>query len=246
MTAAAPFDRIAATYDGLWSHTAVGLAQRALVAHHCDPLFSPGTRVLDLGCGTGEDALRFITRGVDVLGIDASREMVAQARAKGLCAQQRSIEDLSSLEPGFDGALSNFGPLNCVADLHQVSRDLARLLKPHAPLALVLMNRWCLFEIAHFLRRHQLRQAFRRLNPTVASLGCAVYYPSARDIRRAFRQHFSFCFDAGIGIAVPPSYAPPLSGPMLEARARFDRHISRMPVLRALGDHRLYVFRRRS
>jgi 2-polyprenyl-3-methyl-5-hydroxy-6-metoxy-1,4-benzoquinol methylase len=40
----------------------------------------PGERVLDLGCGTGHLTARIAETGADVVGIDASAEMVEQAR----------------------------------------------------------------------------------------------------------------------------------------------------------------------
>lgn len=40
----------------------------------------PGERVLDIGCGTGHLTATIADRGADVLGIDASGEMVAGAR----------------------------------------------------------------------------------------------------------------------------------------------------------------------
>jgi ubiquinone/menaquinone biosynthesis C-methylase UbiE len=39
----------------------------------------PGERVLDLGCGTGHLTARIAEAGADVVGIDASAEMVEQA-----------------------------------------------------------------------------------------------------------------------------------------------------------------------
>jgi len=43
---------------------------------------SPGTRVLDAGCGPGRHALRLGRRGVRVVGVDASPDFVALARAE--------------------------------------------------------------------------------------------------------------------------------------------------------------------
>ena len=42
----------------------------------------PGTRLLDIGCGTGDLAARAVARGADVTGIDVASTMVAIARAK--------------------------------------------------------------------------------------------------------------------------------------------------------------------
>lgn len=40
----------------------------------------PGERILDLGCGTGHLTGRIAELGAEVIGIDASAEMIAQAR----------------------------------------------------------------------------------------------------------------------------------------------------------------------
>jgi SAM-dependent methyltransferase len=45
-------------------------------------VFRPGQYVLDVGCGTGIDALYLASLGVNVLGIDASAEMIARLHSK--------------------------------------------------------------------------------------------------------------------------------------------------------------------
>jgi len=42
----------------------------------------PGLRVLDLGIGTGNLAVRFLQQGCEVWGVDFSTEMIAQAQVK--------------------------------------------------------------------------------------------------------------------------------------------------------------------
>ena len=64
MSSTALFDRLAARYDELWTNTPIGRAQRDPVWREIDPLFHPGQRILDIGCGTGEDAAHFTARGV--------------------------------------------------------------------------------------------------------------------------------------------------------------------------------------
>jgi len=41
-----------------------------------------GERILDLGCGTGALTAEIVARGAEVLGVDRSEEMIAQARKK--------------------------------------------------------------------------------------------------------------------------------------------------------------------
>src|SRR5688572_23689806 len=40
----------------------------------------PGERVIDLGCGTGHLTAQIAERGAEVIGVDASADMVDQAR----------------------------------------------------------------------------------------------------------------------------------------------------------------------
>ena len=39
-----------------------------------------GKRILDAGCGTGEDMVHFLNQGADVYGIDVAKGMVEQAK----------------------------------------------------------------------------------------------------------------------------------------------------------------------
>ena len=76
---AAAFDELAAGYDADFTNTPLGSALRSMVWSRLDQVFSGPRRILDLGCGTGEDALHLAARGLDVVGIDASAAMVHSA-----------------------------------------------------------------------------------------------------------------------------------------------------------------------
>jgi ubiquinone/menaquinone biosynthesis C-methylase UbiE len=178
-----PFEQIAPRYAALWSETPRGRAQREQVWRELDALFHPGDRVLDLGCGTGDDAVHLMARGVEALGIDSAPGMVEIARARGVDARIMPIEELSSLEGEFDGAISNFGALNCVADLDELDQALARLIRPRGNLALCVMSRYYWGDWRH---------AFHRWSGHTVWRGMDVYYRSARSIARAFAPHFEF------------------------------------------------------
>jgi SAM-dependent methyltransferase len=194
-----PFDQIAPSYAALWSETAQGRRQRAAVWREIDRLFRPGGTILDLGCGTADDALHLGERGVRVLGIDSSERMVQIAQSRGAEARQLAIENLELLAGPFDGALSNFGALNCVADLEGVARNLAHLLLPSAPLAICVMGRFCWRETLRALATLDWGTATRRWTGRARWRGTTVYYPSARKIVRVFRPYFEFQRRISIG-----------------------------------------------
>src|SRR5262245_20182717 len=144
----AAFDAVAADYDRSFGRNPIGLVFRHVVQRRLEARFRPGDRVLDLGCGTGEDALALAARGVRVTGLDPSPAMVARARAKaaqrGLDAEACRFETLHAeavglLGRGYDGAFSDFGALNC-CDLGAVGSALADSLRPGAPVVLSLLG----------------------------------------------------------------------------------------------------------
>jgi ubiquinone/menaquinone biosynthesis C-methylase UbiE len=242
---AAPFDKLAEQYDALWTGSAVGRLQREAVWRAIDPLFLPGDSVLDLGCGTGEDALHLMASGVTVHGIDSSPAMVRIARARGVNARTLPIEALDQVVGRYDGAISNFGALNCVPRLNAVADALGRVVRPGGRVALCLMSRCCVWETCHYLARGARGKAFRRWRAggSPSSIGVHVLYPSVRRVTRAFLRNFSLTRWYGIGLLVPPSYID-LSAPALTRLAAIDRRIAGLPLLRAMADHRLFVFTR--
>ncbi len=80
----APFDTVAAEYDARFTEHALGRWLRAAVWAHLDEAFQPGDSVLELGCGTGEDAVHLARRGVRVHATDGAAAMVEIARHKAL------------------------------------------------------------------------------------------------------------------------------------------------------------------
>lgn len=239
------FDRIAGNYGHLWNRTAIGSSQRKAVWRWIDPLFLPGDSVLDIGCGDGEDAVHLQTRGVQVQGLDASLGMLKRARERGVRAEVLKAEDLDRISGNFDGAISNFGVLNCIDDLEQLASNLRRLIRPGGHVALCILGRCCMWEIGHFLRGREPRKAFRRFSSTTStSLGVDVHYPSSRRMRQAFRSGFSLVRWCGVGLLVPPSYIGGIRDTTVLKLAMFDRVIAHWPLLRGLADHRLYLFKR--
>ena len=174
------FDSVAADYDGPRGNNLLIQDMRDEMWRWLDKEFAPDSRLIDLGCGTGLDAVRMAGLGHRITATDWSPRMVARtvdrARLESVADRVQAItvgaHELRRLagEGMFDGAFSNLGPLNCVPELADVSSDCARLLKPRGALVFTVMGRICPWEIAHYaLRRRWSRMKVRFARPRVMS-----------------------------------------------------------------------------
>lgn len=255
------FDRLAADYDSIFTSTVIGKSQREVVWRRLLSVFPAGAHVLELNCGTGQDALFMAHAGMRVTACDASSRMIEQARQRIAGERLKTslefvtlpIEEMHELPETskFDGLFSNFGGLNCVQDLSGVAREAGRRLKPGAPLLLCFLSRFCLWEILYFLLRGNPRKALRRCwGSSVAhidELSFPVYYPSLSLLRRIFEPEFRLVSTAGVGIAVAPSYVERwiAAHPRLLRRMEaIDELVCEWPGLRIFGDHMLLHFER--
>lgn len=257
------FDALAPDFDrrfGAWASVA---AQRRAVRHVLLDTFPAGASLLELGGGTGEDALFLAARGRTVHLTDGSPEMVRRskekikekAKAAGLAskvsAERVAIEELESFadrrekngQPLFDGCYSNFAAFNCVADLAAAGRALARLVAPGGHALLVVFGPFCPGEVLTLTLRGRPAAAFRRVSrrPVFARVGGSeftVTYPTPRTFARAFAPFFSLRESRGIGVFVPPSSAEPFVSRfplVLSVLEGMDRLLERPLAL--LGDH---------
>jgi SAM-dependent methyltransferase len=100
----------------------------------------PGTRVLDVACGTGNAAIPAARTGAQVTGVDLTPEMLDVARSRARDAGvdiewlEADAEDLPFEDRSFDVVLSTFGCM--FAPRHEaVAEELVRVLRPGGRLA---------------------------------------------------------------------------------------------------------------
>ena len=252
------YDELAATYDQDFTESVIGRLQRDALWRRFEGLFERGQQLLDLGCGTGEDALYFAQQGISVHGIDVSPAMIEIAGRRTVQEERISVETLSvecvtRVAGGpYDGAFSSFGPLNCVHDLAALARDLAELIRPGGIAALCLMKRLCLWETVLYpltAALHRKGAAEEAWSDKPAEDGdFRVFYPPVREVRRHFAPWFEFVVAPGVGLFLPPAYLEPSAARhtlITAALSRADRAVAHWPGLRALAENRLVVFRRR-
>lgn len=89
-----------------------------------------GERILDLGCGPGQLTAKIAESGSDVMGIDRSAEMIAEARRNypSLKFEVANAADFI-LDTKLDAVFSN-AALHWVKDADGVARSVAQALKP--------------------------------------------------------------------------------------------------------------------
>ncbi|MCM4076129.1 class I SAM-dependent methyltransferase [Paractinoplanes hotanensis] len=103
---------------------------RDAICGHFDP--RPGTRILDLGCGTGSwaQAFRMWWPGVDVLAVEPSPAMRDRAAFQPIVPG--TADNLPFPDASFDGVwLSTV--IHHLPDLAAAAREIRRVLKPDAP-----------------------------------------------------------------------------------------------------------------
>ena len=255
------FDRLAPRYDEACAGW-IFRRMRDQVHAALGEAFEPGMRVLEIGCGSGLDAEFLASRGVDVVATDPSAGRIERARRRMRAARGAGrvqfvccgIEEVHlHLAPGarFDGLVSDFGALNCVARLDALGSLAARHVAPRGRVILCLISPACLLELGWFLLKGQPRRAFRRFaTPPVAvnveGIDVPTYYHRVRDVRTALEPAFALRRVRGLAVLVPPSYLETrwtaLPAPARRALAGVDRALaSRWPFNR-LGDHVMMEF----
>jgi len=219
-SSATAFDRLAPHYDSLATEPLVSRWLRERVRARLAALFMAGDRVLEIGCGTGEDAIWLAQRGVNVTASDVSAAMLDETRRK---VQQAGVESAVVCQPldlgtaadwplaagSYDGVFSNFGPLNCVGSWSALGAALARAVRPGGRIGLAVMGPVCGWEIGMNLLRGRWRAASRRWHgqavAQIDGVSFAVYYPSPRRLQRDLGRAFQVRNLLGLGVFLPTS-----------------------------------------
>jgi ubiquinone/menaquinone biosynthesis C-methylase UbiE len=257
------FDSVASDYDGMRGNNALIQDMRSEMWGWFKTTFPPGGRLIDLGCGTGLDAVHLAQQGFHITATDWSPLMVERTRLRAeierLTDRVRSVnvgaQELQQLEEAsvYDGAYSNLGPLNCVPELRDVARECARLLRPGGVLVFSVIGRLCPWEMLHYLRQGRWARATVRLRRRAVPVGMNkqtiwTRYYGPREFSRAFSEHFSITHFRGLCVFAPPPYLTWVRDKYPRVHAflwRLDRRVAGWPFIRGMGDHFLIVMRKR-
>ncbi|HYF12362.1 MAG TPA: class I SAM-dependent methyltransferase [Actinomycetota bacterium] len=129
----------------------------------------PGT-ALDLGCGTGTNAIELANRGWFVTGVDFSPLAIDHARRKagwvsGVTFVEGDVSELSAL--GVDGPFDLAVDIGCFHSVAASRRDayvreIARVLRSGAPLLMFAFGPWLRWPGSRRTREPEIRRRFAR------------------------------------------------------------------------------------
>jgi ubiquinone/menaquinone biosynthesis C-methylase UbiE len=219
--AAMAFTKQSFVFDDTYSCNAIIQYKRERVRNHVQKYIKPGSSVLELNSGTGEDAIWFAQQGYSVHATDISEGMQEVLRKKinantleekvtsELCSFTQ-LETLTNKGP-YDLIFSNFAGLNCTEYLDKVLHSFSPLLKPNGIVTLVILPEFCLWETL-LLFRGKFKTAFRRffrghgVNATVEGQHFKCWYYNPSYVIKNLSPQFDVLSVEGLCTIVPPSY----------------------------------------
>lgn len=257
------FTRQSKVFDNLYNTDGIIQYKRQRVREHILRFAKASDSMLELNCGTGEDALFFSGKGFHVHATDISTGMLEIFQNKidtcgsgNISIEQCSFTELSSLKNTgpFNYIYSNLGGLNCTSALGKVLNSLKGITASGGVVTLVIISKFCLWETL-LLFKGKFKTAFRRFfnkKGTSAHVEgkyfkCRYYSPSF--IEKHMQKDFEWLQTEGLCTIVPPSYIEHFAEkhPQLFSflKQKENKLKSRWPW-KTIGDYFIISFKRKT
>lgn len=254
-----PFDQIAHHYDSTFTNSVIGELQREQVWRYLQKILPQlnGLEILELNCGTGEDAVQFGERGFTILATDISQEMLKltnskikqhalQNRVTSFCLDIANIDSVS-FDKRFDLVFSNFGGLNCIgpAAVQRLINKMPTLLSPGGRFIAIIMPPYCLWASLYFLFKFRFRDGFQRWTDkkvlaTFPGINFNVWYYKPSEIKNWIHPAFKTMATLPIGLTVPPTYLEKFFSrhrAWLSVFNTIDTKLGQLSLLSGMADH---------
>lgn len=206
-------DNIAEGYDDILSNNAFSEILRSIFQKRLLNNLPSESKILDLGCGTGEDALFLASKGFIVTGIDISEKMISIAKSKTLKKNMKEniiffccdmVQFIEKDTGNYDGIISNFNAVNYVKDMDSFAKSVSGLLNANGKIIFTVLNKICCSEILYSFITLRFSRAwcalFNRKKYILTELN--LYFPCS--FRKYFEKYFTIKKITGVGIIIPP------------------------------------------
>jgi ubiquinone/menaquinone biosynthesis C-methylase UbiE len=218
---ATAFTQQSSRFDRLYSEDTIIQYKRKRVRDHLSKYIFPDQNILEINCGTGEDAIWLAQQSCKVHATDIAAGMLEildqKLKSDGLenlisheICSFTTLENLQQKGP-FDLIFSNFAGLNCTGELNKVLASFKALLKAKGIVTLVILPKFCLWEFLLIFRgkvRTATRRFFSRNGASAkvekTNFKCWYYNPSY--VMKYVKNDFDLLSIEGLCTIVPPSY----------------------------------------
>lgn len=252
------FDSYAIHYDDHFTNSLIGKAQREQVYKQLNKVIKNDVKnVLEINCGTGEDALWLANKGINVLATDISEGMIEVAKLKTDKVEFRQLNciNIKSLSPAtYDLIFSNFGGLNCLSsnELIQFKNGCDAVQTKGNRLVFVIMGTQCWWERFYFNLKKDKDKSTRRQNKKGAETiindeKFKTYYYSPKYFEELFQDDYEYATTKPIGLFVPPSYLESyfIKRKFLLGVLRFFDGLFSFSFLSNFSDHYIIIFKKK-
>jgi len=215
------FDRFSSDYDESFKLNPLGVLSRSrLLRYAKKQIGNNPKRILDIGCGTGEDALELLRLGHMVDCLDFSVGMMSITKQKiikaGFQRVNFIVSDLNSMnyvpDNKYDCIYSN-GVINFLDDIDKLPAYFCKILKPGGLVFLTCLNKLCVREMMYYLVRLKPLKMLRRFQNKGISyqkgyndIDCKLRYYDVSDFVQTIESKFEIIDIQPICVLLPLSY----------------------------------------
>jgi SAM-dependent methyltransferase len=258
------FDSASEEYDYTISHNYINTWIRKRSVRELCKLTRQDDILLEIGCGTGTEAIQISNRVTGIVATDISEKMLQILKKKALAkkldrkiigvrARASEISTVVGYLPKgkVRVAYSFNGALNCEPDLDKFPEQLSKIIDKGGYFVCSIRNTLCLPEIlSHSLVFQFDKTVTRKNQPTMVSVGgtdIPSYYYPPESFARPFRPHFRIRKMIGLPAFLPPAYLNDyylrtgIVRPVLE---KLEFALGERFPFNRLGDQTLFVFQK--